>query len=110
LTGDVLTTLNATDEEGNTLSIDGVAMKNSGLRELDLVKRINTDNYFKFYDKVDGIKTNILSVFEDLLNSKEEAENKFKNYTNPLSPLYTEELEGYSVAGLNYGYQISGLI
>ena len=49
LKGDSVKSLEATDEEGKILSIDGIEMKNGGLLETDLVYRFNTNNYYKNY-------------------------------------------------------------
>lgn len=105
-----LKALEVYDGDGNLCSIDGVELSTGGLLESDLVKRINTGSYYKEYKEVDGLQTNILSVFEDLVDTKKKAEDRLKLYTDLTSPSYREDLEGYTVVGLNYGYQISGEI
>ncbi len=110
LKDDFLKALEVYDADGNLCAIDGNELCTGGLLETDLVKRINVDSYYKNYTELDGIQTNILSVFEDLLNTKTAAENKLKLYNDPTSPSFREDLEGYSVVGLNWGYQISGEI
>jgi len=57
--GSFFKTLNATDENGDTLSIDKYTMRNSGLSSIDLVKYIATDSY---YSNITSINLNILSV------------------------------------------------
>jgi len=110
---DVLTSLYATDADGDKLSIDGVEMTNGGLLEDDLVKLINTDNYYKNYTTIDSLSVNILSVWEDLFDGdkKDDCETKFKLYTNPSDKEhYLSALEGYDVYGLNKAYEVSALI
>jgi hypothetical protein len=107
-----LKALEVYDADGKLCAIDGNDLSTGGLLETDLVKRINVDSYYKNYTELDGIQTNILSVFEDLQKTKEAAERTFKIYTDPTSHAYdknlAEVLEGYNIVGLNYGYQISG--
>lgn len=110
---DVLTSLYATDANGDKLSIDGVEMTNGGLLEDDLVKLINTDNYYKNYTTIDSLSVNILSVWEELFDGdkKDDCETKFKLYTNPSDKEhYLSALEGYDVYGLNKAYEVSALI
>ena len=62
LCGDSFIALNATDAEGQTLSIDGNVMNNtSGLMSVDLVTRIACDSYFS---NISRISVNVLSVNE----------------------------------------------
>lgn len=114
LKGDSVKSLEATDGEGNILSIDGNEMKNGGLLETDLVYRFNTNNYYKNYTEVEGVKVNILSTFDTLCDTKSEAEEKFKLYTDPTSMTYDKDLadvlEGYSIVGLDTAYQLSGVM
>lgn len=89
-------------------------MKNGGLLETDLVYRFNTNNYYKNYTEVEGVKVNILSTFDTLCDTKSEAEEKFKLYTDPTSMTYDKDLadvlEGYSIVGLDTAYQLSGVM
>ena len=114
LKDDFLKALEVYDADGKLCAIDGNELCTGGLLESDLVKRINVDSYYKNYTEIDGVQTSILSVFEGLQKTKEEAERTFKIYTDPTSHAYdknlAEVLEGYSIVGLNYGYRISGQI
>ena len=109
LKGNVLTSLVATSGDAN-LSIDGVEMTNGGLLEDDLVKLINTNDYFKNISSVTSLSIRICDTFEEIFEDRGLCEDKYKLYTTPGTSAYISSLDGYDVYGLNYAYQISALV
>ena len=60
--GTFFKTVNATDENGSTLNIDGYDMHNSGLSSVDLVKYIATDSY---YSEITSVSLKLLEINDD---------------------------------------------
>ena len=61
--GSYFQTLSVTDEDGQTLTIDGYTMANDGLSATDVTKYIATDTYYSYVSSID--LSNVLMVSDD---------------------------------------------
>lgn len=107
LKDDFLKALEVYDADGELCAIDGNELCTGGLLESDLVKRINTNNYYSFFDEVDGVTLSIISC-QGIYETEGDAERNLKQLINNVkTDQEKEELEKYSVVGLVSAYWLS---